>query len=138
MTDNEIIETLEFCSEYSCSDTLIKECPLKPYEDCLTRLAINALDLINRQKVEIARLQKTQGDIDNFARDLCEERVLKGKAIADFEDLQEYIRKEKSKAISAFAKELMYNLDGDIEAYTNAGHILKLFAKICQYTLNKL
>ncbi len=41
--------------------------------------------------------------IDNFCRDLCNERMLKGKAIADFEDLQDYIRKEKAEAIKEFA-----------------------------------
>lgn len=137
MTDNEIIKALECCTKQGCSDNETKECPLKPYEDCSTRLAINALDLINRQKAEIARLQKTQDDIDNFARDLCEERVLKGKAIADFEDLQEYIRKEKSEAIREFAKELMCNLDGDIGAYTNAGHILNVYEWLYSYLRSK-
>lgn len=55
---------------------------------------------------EIERLQKDQDDIDNFARDICKERLLKGKAIANFDDLQEYIRKEKFKAIEEFAEKL--------------------------------
>lgn len=55
---------------------------------------------------EIERLQKNQDDIDNFARDICKERLLKGKAIANFDDLQEYIRKEKFKAIEEFAEKL--------------------------------
>lgn len=114
MTDNEIIEGLEayittFDSVY------LKE----------------ALDLINRQKAEIARLQKTQDDIDNFARDLCEERVLKGKAIADFEDLQEYIRKEKSEAIREFSEKLKQQAyECDIYSRFGKEHFAKAVAVI--------
>ena len=102
MTDNEIIKALECC----VNNQYCWLCILKDREDDCHDILKSALDLINRQKAEIARLRAVQGSIDNFARDLCKERLLKGKAIADFEDLQEYIRKEKSKAIREFAKRL--------------------------------
>ena len=104
MTDNEIIKALELCANrtiHSC-----KFCPCNSGIECNKKLNEGALDLINRQKAEIARLRAVQGSIDNFARDLCKQRILKGKEIADFEDLQEYIKKEKSEAISEFARRL--------------------------------
>lgn len=102
MTDNEIIKALECC----VNNQYCWLCILKDREDDCHDILKSALDLIDRQKAEIARLRAVQGSIDNFARDLCKERLLKGKAIADFEDLQEYIRKEKSEAIREFAKRL--------------------------------
>lgn len=105
MTDNEIIKILENEADFDCGMCCNngENCL---GEECASFISRAALDLINRQKEKIERLQKTQYDIDNFARDLCKERVLKGKAIADFEDLQEYIRKEKSEAIREFAERL--------------------------------
>ena len=56
MTDNEIIKALEYCtSGDDCSDN----CPLR-YSDvpsCFSALSKPMLDLINRQKAEIERLQ---------------------------------------------------------------------------------
>jgi hypothetical protein len=55
MTDNEIIKALECCLKLS-----VKECPECPYyrkEDCSSTLIQDTLDLINRQKAEIERLQ---------------------------------------------------------------------------------
>ena len=69
----------------------------------------HALDLINRQKAEIERLQKDCADIDNFARDICKERMLKGKPVADFEDLQKYIKKKRAEAIKEFAENVKKN-----------------------------
>lgn len=100
MTDNEIIKELQeeiHLIEYVCGSHS-EHASLEMLKGCL--------NLINRQKAEIARLRAVQGSIDNFARDLCKERLLKSKAIADFEDLQEYIRKEKSKVIREFAEKL--------------------------------
>lgn len=100
MTDNEIIKLLECCKKSQCSKCYYsKEC------DGYTQVSY-ALDLINRQQEAIEKLQKNQDDIDNFARDICKERMLKGKAIANFDDFQEYIRKEKTEAIKEFAERL--------------------------------
>lgn len=135
MKDNDIIKALKCCIfKENCAEKSCELCPyeinyecreimfqdainlikhlkneneiLEAKHNCLAHLSIKSDNLINRQKAEIERLQKTQSDIDNFARELCKERMLKGKAIADFEDLQEYIRKEKSEAIREFAERL--------------------------------
>lgn len=109
MTADAIIDALEKCKQSFTPATY------------WYKTMIKASKFIKRQNAEIARLQQTQDDIDNFARSLCEERVLKGKAIADFEDLQEYIRKEQSKAVKEFADQLITDLNEDIENYTKAG-----------------
>ena len=109
MTADEIIDALGKCKQSFTPATY------------WYKTMIKASRFIKRQNAEIARLQQTQNDIDNFVRSLCEERVLKGKAIADFEDLQEYIRKEQSKAVKKFADQLITDLNKDIENYTKAG-----------------
>ena len=65
-----------------------------------------AADFIQRQKAENERLRIDSTYADNFARDLCEKRLLNGKEIADFGDLQEYIEDQKAEAIKAFAVRL--------------------------------
>ena len=59
MTDNEIIKALECCSDWENANTC-KECPFYEELDCATtdRLDKYALNLINRQKAEIERLNK--------------------------------------------------------------------------------
>lgn len=94
MTDNEIVKELER-----------RKHGFSPISKIYKNLT-DAINLINRQKVEISKLQSDQYAIDKFARDLCKERMLKGKAIADFEDLQDYIKKEKTEAIREFANRL--------------------------------
>lgn len=58
LTDNEIIMALECCSLPHCNNRI---CPMfeNPIntKDCITKLSMNALDLIKRQKAEIERLQ---------------------------------------------------------------------------------
>ena len=58
------------------------------------------------QYAEIEKLRKDSADIDNFARNICRERMLKGKAIADYEDLHSYIRKREAEALKDFAEKL--------------------------------
>ena len=53
MTDNEIIKALECCKKDDCYN-----CP-NDFGNCYANLAGFALDLINRQKAEIERLQET-------------------------------------------------------------------------------
>ncbi|MBE6767366.1 MAG: hypothetical protein E7549_00470 [Ruminococcaceae bacterium] len=58
MTDNEIVKALECCAN-NPNDSVCYEskCPLFG-QKCIDVLSKNALDLINRQKAEIERLQK--------------------------------------------------------------------------------
>lgn len=104
MIDEEIIKGLECCSiiKGGC-----KNCLLHNRDgSCTTILVKNALDLINHQRAEIERLKKIGTEADNFARAICNERMLKGKPVADYEDLQEYIKKAKAEAINEFAERL--------------------------------
>ena len=56
MTDNEIIKALSICSN---ENGICSECPYSDdYTNCNTRIAKDALDLINRQQSEIERLNK--------------------------------------------------------------------------------
>lgn len=58
MIDNEIVKALECCMGCACT-----ECPYYretdiDAENCMGRLIIEALKLVNRQKAEIDRLKK--------------------------------------------------------------------------------
>lgn len=53
MTDNEIIKALECCSYYD----VCLNCPCFSFCGCTPELLESALDLINRQKAEIERLE---------------------------------------------------------------------------------
>ena len=59
MTDNEIIKALECCQIKKVNECA--KCPYLPKisRDCERFLVTDALDLINRQKAEIERLQET-------------------------------------------------------------------------------
>lgn len=59
MTDNDIIKALECCSKRSLHHYPCKDCPLFR-EECLggASLMKPSIDLINRQKAEIGRLNK--------------------------------------------------------------------------------
>ena len=60
MTDNKIIKALECCSNNVLYEQCV-DCPYKEYLEkghtCIIKATKNALDLINRQKAEIERLQ---------------------------------------------------------------------------------
>lgn len=116
LTDEDVVEGLERCISTTTAVTCVG-CPFNKQKLCdIDQWALEkyALDLIKRQQVENEKLQKNQDDIDNFARDICKERLLKGKAIANFDDLQEYIRKEKSKAVKEFAEALKKRYDNPV------------------------
>jgi hypothetical protein len=53
MTDNDIIKALNRCCEFADC----RGCPFQLGGDCIRRLCKESLDLINRQKAEIERLQ---------------------------------------------------------------------------------
>ena len=96
---------------------------------CKKHLIGDAYYLVKTQQKEIERLSKNQADIDNFARDICKERMLKGKKIADFDDLQQYIQKEKAEAIKEFAeklKEFKYlQYEGEVVSVKNIDNLVK-------------
>ena len=55
ITDTEIIEALKCCSKIHCRGCVFWE---MRSAQCVSELLSNTLDLINRQKAEIERLQK--------------------------------------------------------------------------------
>ena len=69
LTDNEIIKALRECANNGYNENCgsCKNCPYLEMaylpEECMTMLAKDALDLINRQKAEIERLQSV---VDSF------------------------------------------------------------------------
>ena len=104
MTDNEIIKEFEKEIKY------VKENEKYNYFNPIVDIDLceDVLNIMKLQNAEIERLKKDCTDIDKFARDICKERVLNGNAIASFEDLQTYIKKQKSEAIKEFAEEFEY------------------------------
>ena len=94
MTDNEIIKVLECCKNGKC---ITRNCPHShyPYEgdECHPALAKAALDLINRQKAEIERLE----DLNKCYYTSCQQiaksnHETKAEAVKEFaKRLKEYV-----------------------------------------------
>lgn len=85
-TDEKIIKALKHCAD---KDNLCGECPLFKGIDIGCSVSKLALDLINRQKVEIERLQKEVNLVS-----------------IQFQDLQEGTDEIKAKAYKKFADKL--------------------------------
>ena len=142
LTDNEIINALEaeihlakYVDSDYCSNVkleIIKSaldlitCQQAEYENLKVenqslRSAVNSLKMhYEEAQAEIERLKKTEIEIDDFCRRLCRMRMLNGSAIASYQDLQNYIQEEKSKAVKEFAeslKELMHNKFKSLDEY---------------------
>ena len=123
MNDSEIIKALTTSSDpnnLNCQPT--------------TKLCKEALDLIERQQAEIDRLNidlKAMRGAANSYKAHYEE--LKSE---NFETIK-ILKTAKSEAVREFAEELMYNLDGDIEAYANAGHGLNVYEWLKSYLVSK-
>lgn len=59
MTDEQIIKAFKLCVTNDYFEHNCKECPFKPHGAvCMVVMLRHALDLINRQKAEIERLEK--------------------------------------------------------------------------------
>lgn len=141
MIDNEIIKALECCTRSGCSDNETKDCPLKPFEDCSTRLASNALDLIKRQQAEIERLKKENNDLtkncvrckDEYARTILDDLeksvmpvtkvIFRGKvihespmSIIDFR--QKYIKENKDEITRKILNEMIEARDSLVKEMT--------------------
>lgn len=84
MTDNEIIKALEICAN---ENGMCSECAYSDnYTNCNTRIAKDALDLINRQRAEIERL--------------------KGEIVNQYNTIGKTIKQTKAEAIKEFAERL--------------------------------
>ena len=130
MTDNEIIKALECCANgKSCYDVC-------PFDDkfgiisCTKKLSNATLDLINRQKAEIERLEKEIKDKERAYNDeLCsrkewqtkcrellkEKQIIKSEAIKDFaEELEYFVLNEDIEVVEPKCK--------DYESYINGAN----------------
>ena len=94
MNDNEIIKALECCSDSNCH-----ECPI---EGCTDDIFGNALDLINRQKAEIERLNIELQSMRSAANSYkMHYKTAKSEAIKEFaERLKEHRYGELNNCIS--------------------------------------
>lgn len=132
MTDNEIIKALECCFTRGFDESTCYECPFyTATAKCTEDLRDSALDLINRQKAEIERLEKEKQDIkdkydcqqtvycdlSDIIKEKCKELELANadKVIAEthekaakemFVDVTQQLKTAKSEAIKEFAERL--------------------------------
>ena len=133
-TNEDIISSLELIATTgNCNECKIRNCKWGTC-NCSQITANAALELINRQKAEIERLEKIEIEIDDFCRRLCRMRILNGSAIASYEDLQNYIQEEKSEAVKEFAEKLKeksfkairnYGLTKDVIEVCDIDNLLK-------------
>ena len=81
LTDNEIIKALECCAKAPfCRPTT--NCPYKCVDNCVERHALDAIDLINRQKAEIERLQNKVEELSEVLSDTIRIRYAECRAEA--------------------------------------------------------
>lgn len=127
MNDAEIIKALECCSTTKGGNC--KECPFYAYEEseCQQKAINEAHELSQRQQAEIERLKKIQ---QRQADLIIEERGRRYELTSQFTIA-------RAETIKEFAKELIINLDGDIEAYANAGHGLNVYEWLVSYLNSK-
>ena len=122
MTDNEIIKALECCNGW---DGRCLNCPLnREGTNCKEKLNSYALDLINRHKADIERLEKETKDKERAYNDefclrkewqsKCRE-LLKEEQITKSEAIKEFAERLKEKASRGFWDELAYADVDDID-----------------------
>jgi len=112
MTDNEIIEALECCKELKCS-----ECPKKTNlfaTDCDVQLCQEAIDLINRLKAEIERLQHIlvsfMSEVEILERNYGADTSNIPKIAVLGTERENIIKQTKSEAIKEFAERIKKEL----------------------------
>ena len=81
MTDNEIIKALEATASWVCDECKFHG-EMCDGDKCEKVIAENALDLINRQKAEIERLQKNIDGLNIFTKNHI--KVIRLQAIKEF------------------------------------------------------
>ena len=136
MTDNEIIKALECCLILHKCD----ECPCDFDTNGKTfckDLGLKIFDLIKRRQIYIERLQEYYRRYNDLEEETEELRIEVEYAREKISQMEEFIITTKSEAVREFAEELMYNLDGDIEAYANAGHGLNVYEWLKSYLVSK-
>ena len=102
MNDKEIIKALECCCVAEQQICRESKCPLFGNGNCFTELAINVLDLINRQKAEIERLEKDRDEYP-FKCKVGNNSEIHSKSIQDYDRVIKDIGNE---AIKEFVERL--------------------------------
>jgi hypothetical protein len=141
MTDNEIIKALECCwQEKEC---IGDKCPLfKSINDCAPLIAMEALDLINRQKAEKEALINGQETLQKYISEQKAEiervRVEKDNLIKTYKECQ-------VEAVKEFAERLKENrIDIDVsfgygkEHYTEAVAVVEIDRLVKEFTEGKV
>ena len=122
MTDNDLIKSLDICQNGTsmCSDCSYSN----DYTNCNTRIAKDALELINRQKAEIERLRSL---VDDSVWDFCSISGCEGASNDCWKTCPDSrYNKIKTKAIREFAERLKAIYDDERYDRPNA-HTLILF-----------
>ena len=122
MTDNDLIKSLDICQNENskCSDCSYSN----DYTNCNTRIAKEALELINRQKAEIERLRSL---VDDSVWDFCSISGCEGASNDCWKTCPDSrYNKIKSEAIREFAERLKAIYDDERYDRPNA-HTLILF-----------
>ena len=137
LTDNEIIKALKCCGRKhnEKNDTYCKECQFKSYLPCVAFLCDRTIDLINRQKAEIERLQAmVEREREKYERTMTalkavlDERADHSEAIKEFaERLKEKYKKDFNSSwrsvynpIDNLVKEMTASDMGRYDPYTDS------------------
>ena len=126
MTDNEIIKALKCCSVHPMK---CKECPYQGNECCTNAHRKDALDLINRQKAEIERLQKEC----EITRAYIHNNGLEWGLISHLE----FCKNQRAEARKEFAEKLKGKIDISTCGYSNEEIVSNIVSNI-EYTIDNL
>ena len=137
MNDAEIIKALECCSNTQFCAVDTPNCPLGDVLMCRSVLAKKAHDLIKRQQAEIEKLTTQNVKLKKCFTIEFDDNKLKKIVKKTVDRITIDIKQAENEAIREFAKELIINLDGDIEAYANAGHGLNVYRWLKAYLVSK-
>ena len=117
MTDNDIIKAL-MCHRTNRTSTCEK-CPLFLTDECSAELSGYALDLINRQKAEIERLNAIIENINDSIDPLPFET-----------DFDKAMKKAKTEAIKEFAERLKIDFGHGVLGMSSVGAIIDNLVKV--------
>jgi sugar-specific transcriptional regulator TrmB len=120
MTDKEIIRALECHDDLSFNRNACKRCPILNHIDCGSKLAGNALDLINRQQAEIADEKAKKvicADVIRHQKEEIERLISNIEAMA--QSMPTMAKADRAEAVKEFAERLKKEISKEIYTYWN-------------------